>query len=197
MAIARCVVQALLMTGLWIAPVCGDSLRGEPVVVFKHPRAISARPYWEPLLQGEQETRGTAVTAMPKSAVAAGRASSYKLAIEDRLPLYSSTMRSAEPALYIQPGMSQPLFIVGMDTTSLTWLTRHMETLVSLGATGLVVEAGNLEDWVMLRDAARQAGVSLQLFDSDSLVEVYTIDSYPTLIVSPELAASLGAELVP
>lgn len=84
--------------------------------------------------------------------------------------------------------MVNPVFILGMDGLSLTWLERAAGTLARIGATGLVVEARDREDWLRLQAAAAGAGVNLELTEGDRVAGLFPGTTYPALFIGEALA---------
>ncbi len=186
---------------LTASAVQAEGLRGTPVVVYHHPDAVEAAPYWLPLLDGVSGGDLDEAGTSDDKGVAARRRDLLEQPklygvrpLEEQLPLSSENVRPGRPALYVMEGLPRPLFIVGMDVVSLNWLATFASHLANISASGLVVQADSKADWYSLRDAARAAGVMLQLFNADTLLEAYPVTSYPALIVSPEMARSVEQE---
>ena len=77
----------------------------------------------------------------------------------------------------------QPFFIIGMDRTSLDWLSRTLPTLLAINAIGMVVQAASPQDWQLLQSKALASGLSLALYPDTGLKEAYGITTYPALVV--------------
>jgi integrating conjugative element protein (TIGR03765 family) len=59
---------------------------------------------------------------------------------------------SARTAAVFNPSwMVQPIFVLGTDTSSLQWVQRHRHTLLSQGATGVVVQASSEREFKALQ----------------------------------------------
>ncbi len=194
-------IVACLLLGFFVCEQShsqNQNLRGEPVVVYQNKGAVPARSYWLPLLRGESgKARNSASFGKPQPKTPSSSRQSWGLPLEEKLPLRSDAIKPGMPRVYTQEDVQGPVFIVGMDPQSMNWLEAMMGTLVDIGASGMVVQADDLNSWLELREAAARAGVALQLFESEKLAELYPIDSYPALILSPELAARLKREEMP
>ncbi len=55
--------------------------------------------------------------------------------------------------------------------------------LLEQGATGLVVQAANREDWLALQQKAQAIGLSLALYPDTGLAEGYGMSTYPALVL--------------
>ncbi|MFK0344207.1 integrating conjugative element protein [Pseudomonas asiatica] len=77
------------------------------------------------------------------------------------------------------PG-STPLFLVGQDSTSLEWLSRHAQTLQQLGANGLAVEVDDARALRRIQTAA--PGLNIWPVSGDDIAERLELEHYPVLI---------------
>ncbi|WP_231138367.1 MULTISPECIES: integrating conjugative element protein [Pseudomonas] len=77
------------------------------------------------------------------------------------------------------PG-STPLFLVGQDTSSLEWLSRHAQTLQQLGANGLAVEVDDARALRRIQTAA--PGLKIWPVSGDDIAERLELEHYPVLI---------------
>lgn len=50
--------------------------------------------------------------------------------------------------------LAQPIFLVGMDVLSMTWLNFNKDRLLAMNATGLVVHAADADDFRLIQDMA-------------------------------------------
>ncbi|MGX1021052.1 integrating conjugative element protein (TIGR03765 family) [Pseudomonas sp. Y3 TE3536] len=97
------------------------------------------------------------------------------------LPVRSARLSpgAVPPKTLSLPGMT-PLFLVGQDTTSLEWLSRHAQALQELGANGLAVE---VDDGRALRRIQTAApGVNIWPVSGDDIAERLELEHYPVLI---------------
>ena len=150
----------------------------QPTVVYEGSSTLSAQPYYQRLKRNDTDG-AVSVTAPTGAGI---------LALEDRLPLSPQHMSVGQPAMKMVPGLVTPLFIMGMDEVSLTWFAQAAQGLSDIGAKGIVVQASERSAWRDLHSRARKAGIDLMLLDGNSIAQGYGIRTYPTVLVSPELA---------
>ncbi len=160
-------------------------LRGHPVEVYRAPDAVPAEPYLRELLGGEGGEKRSHQPSQPRQGV---------IPMQERLPLVPVGWRAGPASVHVMEGMNRPLFVLGMDQESLSWLAEVATTLAAIGARGVVIQADDKEDWLALQAAARDAGVDLDLADGEVLLGMYPATTYPALFVSPELANRLSEE---
>ena len=79
------------------------------------------------------------------------------------------------------PGLT-PLFIVGNDARSRQWIRAHYEQLRTLGAAGIVVNVGSLDELNNLRRLA--PALLLSPSAGDDLAQRLDLAHYPVLITS-------------
>lgn len=82
------------------------------------------------------------------------------------------------------PSMT-PLFLVGQDTTSLEWLSRHAQALQELGANGLAVEVDNVQ--ALRRIQMTVPKLNIWPVSGDDIAERLELEHYPVLITSTGL----------
>lgn len=82
------------------------------------------------------------------------------------------------------PGMT-PLFLVGQDSASVEWLSRHAQALQDLGANGLAVEVDNVQALRRIQTAA--PGLNIWPVSGDDIAERLELDHYPVLITPTNL----------
>lgn len=78
------------------------------------------------------------------------------------------------------PNLSIPLFIVGADPASLSWLKQWREALLKVGAVGWVVQAENAEELRAVAEAG--AGLRFMAMPGDALTDIFGVNAYPVLI---------------
>ena len=164
-----------LLIGLAFAPAQAAKPTSAPVVVYSGAQAVPAAPYIQSLAQPRPQSDRRA-NPTPKPGV---------VPLETRLPLIPRQLRPGTPSVHRTRAPVQPFFIVGMDRISLDWLARTLPTLLSINATGMVVQAANGDDWLRLQNKAQAAGLSLALYPDTGLREAYGITTYPMLVVPP------------
>ncbi|WP_051230564.1 PFL_4695 family integrating conjugative element protein [Haliea salexigens] len=162
-----------LLIGLAFAPAQAVQPVRAPVVVYSGAQAVPAAPYIQSLAQTRSQS-DSRVNPTPKPGV---------MPLEKRLPLMPRQLRPGSPALRRTEAPVQPFFVMGMDRASLDWLARTLPTLLSINATGMVVQAANRDDWLLLQKKAQAAGLSLALYPDTGLTEAYGITTYPVLVV--------------
>ncbi|MFW3895231.1 integrating conjugative element protein [Pseudomonas bharatica] len=97
------------------------------------------------------------------------------------LPVHSKRLTPGEVrrrALEL-PGMV-PLFLVGADATSLTWLAQHAPALKRLGANGLAVEVADAA--ALQRIQAVATDLVIWPVSGDDIAERLELEHYPVLI---------------
>jgi len=94
----------------------------------------------------------------------------------DRLTL--GTMRGR---VINAPGL-QPMFVIGDDSISRMWLTRHEARLQQLQAVGIVVNVASAERFAKVRGWA--AGLEMMPASADDLAERLGVSHYPLLITA-------------
>tara|TARA_R110002074_G_scaffold402333_1_gene607531 strand:+ start:13109 stop:13543 length:435 start_codon:yes stop_codon:yes gene_type:complete len=87
---------------------------------------------------------------------------------------------NAETIARLAQGNPRPFFLVGSDPLSLQWLTTHRETLKSLGAVGMLVQAETEEDVQHVANVSQ--GLSISLGAGTDLAAALGIQRYPVLI---------------
>ncbi|MFP5425024.1 MAG: integrating conjugative element protein [Gammaproteobacteria bacterium] len=97
------------------------------------------------------------------------------------LPVHSARLSpgAVPPRALSLPGMT-PLFLVGQDTTSLEWLSRHAQALQDLGANGLAVEVDDVQALRRIQTAA--PGLNIWPVSGDDIAERLELEHYPVLI---------------
>ncbi len=83
------------------------------------------------------------------------------------------------PELY-QNTLTRPVFLVGADPRSQTWLRQHRSLLLSLGAVGLLVQAETQDDLETMASIA--AGLPLLPAAAIDLIEALALTHIPVLI---------------
>jgi integrating conjugative element protein (TIGR03765 family) len=144
-----------------------------PVVVYRGAQSVPTAPYIQAFVQ-PREKHCTRLESTPKTGVTP---------LGTRLPLMPRQLRPGLPSAQQTRAPVQPFFIIGMDRTSLDWLSRTLPTLLAINAIGMVVQAASREDWQLLQSKAQGSGLSLALYPDTGLKEAYGITTYPVLVV--------------
>jgi len=178
----RSAILSLLMLVIFGVEAQTDPLllQQQPTVVYEGRSTISAMPYFQRLKRKDATDRSIAVAPMGAGV----------LPLEERLPLSPSQLVVGRPEMKTVPGLVTPLFVMGMDEVSLDWFSRAATGLADIGARGVVVQANRRDHWHALQLQAQSAGLDLMLLEGDSLAQGYDISTYPTVLMSPELARS-------
>lgn len=79
-----------------------------------------------------------------------------------------------------------PLFLTGVDPFSLRWLKQHHQALITLQATGLVVNVATSAQLETLRQQA--PGLTLLPVSGEDLAQRLKLDAYPVLITETGLS---------
>ncbi|MGE8049765.1 integrating conjugative element protein [Pseudomonas monteilii] len=97
------------------------------------------------------------------------------------LPVHSVRLSpgTVPPRALSLPGMT-PLFLVGQDTTSLEWLSRHAQALQELGANGLAVEVDDARALRRIQMTAPK--LNIWPVSGDDIAERLELEHYPVLI---------------
>jgi integrating conjugative element protein (TIGR03765 family) len=104
------------------------------------------------------------------------------------LPVHTPEMRSGalgqgEPSSEVLQRLKrlpQPIFLVGSDSRSLSWLSRHRRTLARHGAIGYLVEAQTEEQVQAVRAAGE--GLTIVPASGSTLVPLLSLTYYPVLL---------------
>ncbi len=151
----------------------------QPLIVVEDRGGVSAIPYYEALnLPPGASSRASQLPRIEPPPQAGQRYSEAHM-----LPVRSTllTPGAVERRVIEAPGLN-PLFLVGDDERSRTWLRQHTERLRRLNAVGLVV---NVESQTAL-DAMRRLGPGLVLSPvaADDLARRLGIRHYPVLVTA-------------
>jgi integrating conjugative element protein (TIGR03765 family) len=112
-------------------------------------------------------------------------------ALSNLLPLHSPGLEvgdcadsslNPEVLTRLAQGNPRPFFLIGSDAVSLQWLAYHRDTLRSLGAVGMLVQADTEADVRRVAEVAR--GLSITLGSGSDLAAALGIDRYPVLITA-------------
>lgn len=90
--------------------------------------------------------------------------------------------RQLKPGLQarLAQGNPRPFFLIGSDRVSLGWLATHRDTLKSLGAVGMLVQADTEQDVRHVAEISQ--GLSITIGSGSDLASALGIDRYPVLI---------------
>jgi len=143
--------------------------------------AVSAFPYYE---AAGLPPIGTALVR-PEQLDAPG-APARPFTDSDMLPVRSALLSpgKVEHRPMDAAGL-RPLFLVGEDPLSHSWLQQRAASLQALGAFGLVVNVDSAEGLARLRDLA--PGLTLSPASGDDIAQRLEIQHYPVLITATGL----------
>jgi integrating conjugative element protein (TIGR03765 family) len=149
----------------------------EPLIVVEDRGGTSALPYYQALSPQDSDHTPPPVPApLPH----AGSAADAEAAM---LPVRSARLAPGdEPRRVIRAPGLLPLFLVGDDDRSRTWLRQRRAALQELRAVGLVVNVATPEALAALRRLA--PGLMLSPISGDDLAQRLAIRHYPVLITA-------------
>ncbi len=108
---------------------------------------------------------------------------------QKRIERLRATVRSMKLSPGVQPRkpsgaagrlLPHPLFLVGADSLSLSWLHAVKARLMELGAVGLIVDSSGPDDLARIRAVAD--GLILAIGSGDDIADRFGISHYPVLI---------------
>lgn len=178
----------VLVPGLLLAIGAGSSALADLTVIYDSGQSQPLSPLLGPLQADKTPATDPAKASDPN------RSSKSMLgpaALSNLLPLRSpglevgdSADSSLNPEVLTQlaQGNPRPFFLIGSDAVSLQWLAYHRDTLRSLGAVGMLVQADTEADVRRVADVAQ--GLSITLGSGSDLAAALGIDRYPVLIMA-------------
>lgn len=107
---------------------------------------------------------------------------SLQQVLKHRLPLQPQVLRRGKVETHNRSiqGLVRPLFVIGSDELSLSWLKTHKHTLMAQQAVGVLIEVPNLE--VLQHVASVVDPLPLSLGNEMLLVEGLHITHYPVFV---------------
>lgn len=176
-ALALC----LLGCSVWASHLDGSprDLR----VLFDTGRTISSAPYLKKI--NDAVAKKEAALAQARARWAIPNLNSVRVGEADLFPIRTERLHLAAPVERVVEGLTQPIFVIGMDRRSLQWVTHHFERLKQSGALGVVVAAEDPSAFARLRSDLLAHGILLDLGFGDAMAEAYGLSSYPALLVAP------------
>jgi integrating conjugative element protein (TIGR03765 family) len=162
-------VLVFALTGLFSATAFAE------LIVVEDRGGVSALPYYEALNSPEDRAR-LPVKPLPPMRFPSG-------AEDALLPVHSALLSPGdEPRRAIRaPGLT-PIFLIGDDERSRTWLQQQQGMLRDLRAAGLVVNVASIAALDQLRRLA--PGITLSPVSGDDLARRLGIRHYPVLITA-------------
>lgn len=149
---------------------------GPPLIVVEDRGGASALPYYRPL---HPQPQGTSLPASNPS-VSIGSAAEAEAAM---LPVRSTWLSPGDvsPRVVRAPGLT-PLFLIGDDPRSRTWLRQRLAMLRERRAVGLVVNVESMDTLTALRKLA--PGLTLSPISGDDIAQRLGLRHYPVLITA-------------
>jgi integrating conjugative element protein (TIGR03765 family) len=152
----------------------------QTLTVVRDSGGVSALPYYEDLNLGQHVgPRVPSQTSNPIAPLGPNKPAGDSLALPVRSRLLTPGQVAPRPLR--APGM-RPLFLIGDDDASRTWLTRMLPKLQALRATGLVVNVDSADALAALREHA--PGLALAPVSGDDLARRLKLQHYPVLITA-------------
>ena len=188
MSIRKQQLLPVLVPGLLLAIVAASSASADLTVIYDSGQTQPLSPLLGPLQADKTPATDPAKASDPN------RSSKSMLGpaeLSNLLPLQSpglevgdsgDTPLSPEVLTRLAQGNPRPFFLVGSDAVSLQWLAYHRDTLRSLGAVGMLVQADTEADVRRVADVAQ--GLSITLGSGSDLAATLGIDRYPVLITA-------------
>lgn len=95
-------------------------------------------------------------------------------------PVTSSLTQGKVTTIQVNlPNLSQPIFVIGDDVTSIAWTTEHADALKTIHAIGLLTNTQTTARWHAIE---QQTGLTLIPASLDGLGDVITVSHYPFLL---------------
>lgn len=164
----------------------GSSALPELTVIYDSGQTQSLSPLLNPLQADAMSSSDPAKASEPNLS---SKSMLGPAALSNLLPLRSPGLEvgdtagiplNSEVLTRLAQGNPQPFFLIGSDTVSLQWLAYHRDTLRSLGAVGMLVQADTEADVRRVADVAQ--GLSITLGSGSDLAAALGIERYPVLI---------------
>lgn len=170
---------SVLFVGLLGAAGVAAQTMPSSLIVVEDRGGVSALPYYQALNLLPERDAPAGASGVRAPAGQPGHAVSEA----DMLPVRSVLLAPGHvmPRVIHAPGL-RPLFIVGDDAESRTWLQQHRDRLDSLGAAGLVVNVATAPALAALRQLV--PGLTLVPASGDDLARRLGLRHYPALITA-------------
>lgn len=146
------------------------------LIVVEDRGGVSALPYYEALKLHPR-------AGLPSPHIEAPLPTAKPFSEADMLPVRSMRLSPGDvPRRTIEAPGLPPVFLVGDDEHSRTWLLQRASRLQALGAMGLMVNVESAQALAALRALA--PGLSLSPVSGDDLAERLALHHYPVLITA-------------
>lgn len=162
-----------------LSSACGAQSEPANVTVVEDLGGASALPYYRALnLQPRSSASGTSPTSPPPPSP-----HDIHYSESDFLPVHSLRLSpgTVVPRVIQAPALT-PMFLIGDDEQSRTWMQQHIATLRSLRAVGVVVQVDSYNALLALRKLA--PGLTLVPMSGDDLAQRLKIAHYPALVTA-------------
>lgn len=166
----------MIALGVMLCLVFVGHLKAEPMVLHDNGQATSIEPYLEKM---------KADRAPPKQDMGPPRlpAGKFGLPVETPSMTPGKVLPRSLPMLKGKMAGARPLFLIGADRWSLSWLQQHRERLSALQAVGMVVSVASANDLEILQNAA--GTLPLMPASGEALARNFGLEHYPVLIAAP------------
>lgn len=141
------------------------------VVVYDSGRTAPMAPYFEAFERGDQPQASPVPPAASRE---------FRIPF----PIHTPQMRVGQVVPRSLPATPLPLtrsfFLIGADAYSRQWLAARRPELERIGAVGMVVEVGSMDDLLALRRVA--GSLSLTPASAAEFAKALGLDTYPVLV---------------
>ncbi len=158
-------MKLLLLLFYFPALLLCSNVIAEPVVIHNSGNTIAME---NPLGSAKQKLQNTPI---PKPSITIRR-----------VPVITTTMSPGKVSARIVklPYLSPPLFIVGYDPLSVSWLKKHKKTLKDHGAMGIAINVQTEQQVIELQNAA--GGIAIAPVPGTKIGRELSLEHYPALI---------------
>jgi len=174
------------LSALLLGAIMAPSAFAELTVIYDSGHTQPLQPLLSPLLsdreQRDNPTESTGQNSLPAPNLGPA-------VISNLLPVRSPGLQvgniadsqlNPEVLTRLAQGNPRPFFLIGSDPVSLHWLEIHRDTLKTLGAVGMLVQADTEED--VRRVAGIAQGLSVTVGSGSDLAAALGVNRYPVLI---------------
>lgn len=156
----------------------------EPTVIYDAflNESVSSDKYKNVLKQNRKFTIGSEEDAQKIADSIKKRAEDIGLKKPVQVPIKTNNMMpgkfDSKDAYF--PNLTKPIFIIGSDKLSLTWLMKWNKSLKKIGAIGWLIEAKNKVDLENVAKAGN--GLTFITLTGEKIPKLFNINTYPVLI---------------
>lgn len=175
-----------IVLGWLLATSGGSSALAELTVIYDNGQTQPLAPLLGPLLADKTPASDP---AKPPASNPSSKSMVGPAALSNLLPVRSPGLAVGDSAdsplnaavmTRLSQGNPRPFFLIGSDAWSLQWLATHRDTLKTLGAMGMLVQADTEADVRRVAEVAQ--GLSITLGSGSDLAAALGIQHYPVLI---------------